>query len=116
MSNLTREDFYRVFKVLCEIFDKKFTPYAADVYYKLLSKYTAKELNEASFKLLETYKYPNMPMPAYFIEIIQNKRKQEYMNQDSNIKQIHRDYTPEEEKLRQNSIDAFKNLSKKEAK
>jgi len=82
---------------LQEIYKSNLSPEAIEIYYNLLSGYTAEEFKEAAREILKSRTYNSFPLPAEFIEIMRSNR---FIKERAGVdfKQIRQIPTPEQEK------------------
>lgn len=75
---MERKEFMQVFIPLSEIFSKKFSDIALEMYFNVIkSEITIKQLEYAAMVILKNRKYSNFPTPAEFIEIIKGNEDEQ---------------------------------------
>ena len=67
---MTKIDFFPIFTLLCETYNREATKTLASAYFMVLEGLTISEFQAAVKSVLATRKFTNLPMPADILEIV----------------------------------------------
>lgn len=67
---MTKIDFFPIFTLLCETYNREATKTLASAYFMVLEGLTISEFQTAVKSVLATRKFTNLPMPADILEIV----------------------------------------------
>jgi hypothetical protein len=75
MTNDDRVEFAKCMMVLNEMCDRDVSNELMDIYFLALKEYSVVQVQDATNQLVRTWRYPNLPKPVDFIELIDGSKK-----------------------------------------
>lgn len=71
---MTKFEFMESFAPILVVFNSECNKAVLRIYYELLKNYDPTALKMASLEILRTYQYANLPKPAIFLDILENRK------------------------------------------